>query len=40
MRSGFKSVLIRSAPTLVEDAAGCLALVVLLVIALNLPQIL
>ncbi len=32
-----KSVLDRSAPTLVQDAAGCLALVVLLYAGLYLP---
>ncbi|MDH3263453.1 MAG: hypothetical protein OEM24_05600 [Paracoccaceae bacterium] len=32
-----KSVVTRTAPTLLEDAAGCLALVVLLYLGLHLP---
>lgn len=37
MPKGLKSVLDRSAPTLLEDAAGCLALVVMLYAGLYLP---
>ncbi len=37
MVSGLKSVVTRAAPTLLEDAAGCVALVVLLYFGLHLP---
>lgn len=37
MVAALTSVLNRTAPTLLEDAAGCLALVVLLYLGLHLP---
>lgn len=39
MVDSLKSVLSRSAPTLLEDLAGCLALVVLLYVGLHLPSL-
>ena len=39
MVSALKSVVTRTAPTLLEDAVGCLALVVLLYAALHLPAL-
>jgi hypothetical protein len=37
MVTGLKSVVTRSAPTLLEDAVACLALAVLLYLGLHLP---
>ncbi len=37
MINDLKSAIGRAAPTLVQDAAGCAALVVMLVVGLNLP---
>ena len=37
MANALKTVITRNAPTLIEDAAGCLALVVVLYVGLMLP---
>jgi len=37
MFATFKSVLTRSSPTLLEDAVGCLSLVIILYLGLVLP---
>lgn len=37
MLDGLRSVLERTAPTIVEDALGCLALAVILFVGLHLP---
>ncbi len=39
MLIGLKDLAHRNAPTLAEDAAGCLALVVILVVGLHLPTL-
>ncbi len=39
MFGSLKNVLNRTAPTLIEDLAGCLALVVILYMGLTLPSL-